>query len=74
MSRSQVDFITWAIGLAVGGATTVVFLFTTFQTKAEASADSQREARAMERIEDKVDALLLKQGINPLKVTEGERE
>lgn len=60
MKPAERAALSWVIGVAGFGAGLAVFLFTTFETK----ADAQSKASTIERIESKVDSLLLKFGID----------
>lgn len=57
-SIDATQWISWLLALIAGALSMVVFVFTTFETKAEALNDKDHIEKRLDRIEAKLDFLI----------------
>lgn len=60
ISPSNIQWISWLAAILVAGISVMIFLYSNFQTKLDASADRYDLEKRLERIEDKIDLLVLR--------------
>lgn len=57
-SIDATQWISWLLALIAGALSMVVFVFTTFETKAESLQDKNQIEKRLDRIEAKLDFLI----------------